>query len=49
MGLWVGRPSLTIVSDLEGESTVPGLSYATIRSEKEVDSIRADVKGSKLY
>ena len=41
MGMWVGRPDLAIASDLEGEATIPHLTYATLMSEKEIEAREA--------
>ena len=42
MGMWVGRPDLTIASDLEGEATIPHLTYATLMSKEEIEAQEAE-------
>ncbi|MEM7673973.1 MAG: DUF2846 domain-containing protein [Verrucomicrobiota bacterium] len=37
MGFWAGRPSMAIVTEMEGKSVLPGLTFAT-KPQKESSS-----------
>jgi hypothetical protein len=42
LGFWVGRPNLTIVSNLEGKATIPNLQHAILLSEEEIKAMEAE-------
>ena len=42
MGMWIGRPDLTIVSEMEGEATIPDLEYATLMSDANTKALEAE-------
>lgn len=43
-GVWIGRPTLTIVSEIEGKSTIPHLDYVTLMSDEEIKAVEASKK-----